>query len=91
MLININDIMIIYSFFFILLLPNRTAPIKEEEMRKDIGGVVVPVHGHIPILIHIPAHRGGTLDLVLDTITEDLGLAPYPVHSTSGLGPGMKE
>lgn len=84
--------MIIYSFFFlILLLPNRTAPIKEEEMRKDIGGVVVPVHGHIPILIHIPAHRGGTLDLVLDTITEDLGLAPYPVHSTSGLGPGMKE
>lgn len=35
---------------------NRTAPIKKEEMRKAMtGGVVVPVHSHIPIVIHIPA------------------------------------
>lgn len=39
-----------------LLLPNRTAPIKKEEMRKAMtGGVVLPVHSYIPIVIHIPA------------------------------------
>lgn len=29
--------------------------------------------------------------LGLKTTTEDRGLAPYPVHSAPGHGPGMKE
>lgn len=55
------------------------------------GEVVVPVHSYIPTPIHIPAQQGGTLMLGLKTTTEDRGLAPYPVHSAPGHGPGMKE
>lgn len=72
------------------MLPNRTAPTKEEERRRDTaGGVLVHVRGHIPILVHIPVRRGGTLGL--GTAAKDLGAAPYPVLSGTGPGPGMKE
>ena len=61
-------------------------------MRKDMaGGDVVPVHSHIPIIIHIPAQWGGVLALSVDNNIEDLGLVPYPVPSTTGPGPGRKE
>ena len=76
------------------LLPNRTAQIKGEEMRKDVrGGVVVPVpaHSHIPIIIPIPAQRGFPRALAVITTTEDLGLAPYPAQSSTGPGPGIKK
>lgn len=53
------------------------------------GVVVVPVRSHIPIIVHIPAQRGGAHAHGVDTTTEGLGLAPYPVHGATGPGPGM--
>lgn len=62
------------------LFPNRTAPIKEGDMRKEM------VRGHIPIAVHIPAQWVETPARGVNATTGDPGVGPHPLHS-----PGKKE